>query len=78
MPGRSRFLQSFSTPYHLHRIINRACQAPCSDDDPAGSLWHESFAVSGQPLIETRRFCKTLTANFGSLRYDQVADAAAL
>ena len=29
-------------------------------DDQAGSLWHEAFALTGQPLSETRRFCTTL------------------
>ncbi|WP_409497821.1 RHS repeat domain-containing protein [Pseudomonas fragi] len=38
------------------------CGRVLRHDDPAGSLWHESFAVSGQPLIETRRFCTALTA----------------
>ncbi|WP_314915718.1 RHS repeat-associated core domain-containing protein [Pseudomonas helleri] len=30
-------------------------------DDQAGSLWHEAFALTGQPLSETRRFCTALT-----------------
>lgn len=37
------------------------CGRVLRHDDPAGSLWHEAFAVSGQPLIETRRFCTALT-----------------
>lgn len=31
-------------------------------DDPAGSLWHEAFGLSGQPLSEKRKFCVALTA----------------
>ncbi|MGO3578229.1 MAG: RHS repeat domain-containing protein [Pseudomonas helleri] len=30
-------------------------------DDQAGSLWHDAFALSGQPLSEARRFCTALT-----------------
>ena len=30
-------------------------------DDQAGSLWHDAFALTGQPLSETRRFCTALT-----------------
>ena len=30
-------------------------------DDQAGSLWHEAFALTGQPLSETRQFCAALT-----------------
>lgn len=29
-------------------------------DDPAGSLWHEAYAVTGSPLVQTRRFCRTM------------------
>ena len=38
------------------------CGRMLRHDDPAGSLWHEAFAVTGQPLIETRRFCVSLSA----------------
>ena len=31
-------------------------------DDPAGSLWHETFALIGQPLSEARQFCTALTS----------------
>jgi RHS repeat-associated protein len=31
-------------------------------DDPAGSLWHERFGLSGQPLVDERRFCSMLDA----------------
>jgi insecticidal toxin complex protein TccC len=30
-------------------------------DDQAGSLWHDAFALTGQPLSEARRFCTALT-----------------
>ena len=30
-------------------------------DDQAGSLWHEAFALTGQPVSETRQFCTALT-----------------
>ena len=29
-------------------------------DDQAGSLWHEAFALTGQPLTEIRRFSRSL------------------
>ncbi|MQU41795.1 MAG: Toxin [Pseudomonas helleri] len=29
-------------------------------DDQAGCLWHDAFALSGQPLSEARRFCTAL------------------
>ena len=38
------------------------CGRMLRHDDPAGSLWHEAFTVTGQPLIETRRFCVSLIA----------------
>ena len=38
------------------------CGRMLRHDDPASSVWHEAFAVTGQPLIETRRFCVSLTA----------------
>ncbi|HCN66013.1 MAG TPA: hypothetical protein DIT33_21805 [Pseudomonas sp.] len=31
-------------------------------DDQAGSLWHDAFALSGQPLSEARQFCTALTS----------------
>lgn len=30
-------------------------------DDQAGSLWHDAFALTGQPLSETRQFCTALS-----------------
>ena len=30
-------------------------------DDQAGSLWHDAFALTRQPLSEARRFCTALT-----------------
>ncbi|WPX38611.1 hypothetical protein [Pseudomonas sp. CCC3.1] len=30
-------------------------------DDQASSLWHEAFALTGQPLSEARQFCAVLT-----------------
>ena len=30
-------------------------------DDQAGSLWHDAFALTGQPLSEARQFCTALT-----------------
>ncbi|MQT77836.1 RHS repeat-associated core domain-containing protein [Pseudomonas helleri] len=30
-------------------------------DDQAGSLWHDAFALTGQPQSEARQFCTTLT-----------------
>ena len=38
------------------------CGRMLRHDDPAGSLWYEAFAVTGQTLIETRRFCVSLSA----------------
>ena len=38
------------------------CGRVLRHDDPAGSLWHLAFAVSGQLLSETRRFCASLAA----------------
>lgn len=43
-----------------HSILNNACGQLTRHDDPAGSLWHEVFGMSGQPLTETRRFCQSL------------------
>jgi insecticidal toxin complex protein TccC len=31
-------------------------------DDTAGCLWREAFGLPGQPLVETRQFCASLTA----------------
>ena len=31
-------------------------------DDQAGSLWHDAFALTGQPLSETRQFCTVLSS----------------
>ncbi|MGO2704531.1 MAG: RHS repeat-associated core domain-containing protein [Pseudomonas helleri] len=31
-------------------------------DDQAGSLWHDVFALTGQPLSEARQFCTALTS----------------
>ncbi|WP_353232762.1 RHS repeat-associated core domain-containing protein [Pseudomonas helleri] len=30
-------------------------------DDQAGTLWHDAFALTGQPLSEARQFCTALT-----------------
>ena len=37
------------------------CGRVLRHDDPAGSVLHEAFTLTGQPLIETRRFCLSLT-----------------
>ena len=54
-----RFLYAANNTEDAQR--NR-CGRMLRHDDPAGSLWHEAFAVTGQPLIETRRFCVSLSA----------------
>jgi len=38
------------------------CSQLIRHDDTAGSLWREAFGLSGQPLVETRQFCASLTA----------------
>ena len=53
-----RFTYAANTTEDAQR--NR-CSRVLRHDDPAGSLWHETFAVTGQPGIETRRFCLSLT-----------------
>ena len=37
------------------------CGQMLRHDDQAGSLWHDAFALTGQPLSETRQFCTALT-----------------
>lgn len=37
------------------------CSQLIRHDDTAGSLRHEAFGLSGQPLVETRQFCTSLT-----------------
>ena len=52
-----RFAYAANTTEDAQR--NR-CGRVLRHDDPAGSVWHEAFAVTGQPAIETRRFCISL------------------
>ncbi|SEF08278.1 RHS repeat-associated core domain-containing protein [Pseudomonas deceptionensis] len=53
-----RFAYAANTTEDAQR--NR-CGRVLRHDDPAGSVWHEAFTVTGQPAIETRRFCLSLT-----------------
>lgn len=41
-------------------LVNR-CGRLIRHDDSAGSLWHESYGLSGQPLVEARQFCASLS-----------------
>ncbi|WP_416199580.1 MAG: Insecticidal toxin complex protein TccC [Pseudomonas helleri] len=38
------------------------CGQMLRHDDQAGSLWHDAFALTGQPLSEARQFCTALTS----------------